>query len=214
MKRILLISALVGVMFYACEEAESSNIIESTTECGDGSCIEALIADTSSVVIDSATVNNLLFLREEEKLARDVYLYLYDKWGLKVFTNISQSEQRHTDAVLALLEAYDITDIVNANANGVFVNNELQALYDALVERGVQSEVDALKVGALIEEVDIIDLNEAMEELSNATIYSVYDNLLNGSYNHLNAFVRNLNKRGVDYTPQKLTEEYYNEIVN
>ena len=41
---------------------------------------------------DSETVT-LKFMREEEKLARDVYLYLFDVWGQWIFENIAASEQ-------------------------------------------------------------------------------------------------------------------------
>jgi len=37
----------------------------------------------------------LRFMREEEKLARDVYLKLFDTWKLTVFSRIARSEQRH-----------------------------------------------------------------------------------------------------------------------
>ncbi|MDP2030099.1 MAG: DUF2202 domain-containing protein [Thiobacillus sp.] len=49
---------------------------------------------------------DLLFMREEEKLARDVYLTLYETWGLAVFSNIASSEQSHMDALLKLLRTY------------------------------------------------------------------------------------------------------------
>ena len=44
----------------------------------------------------------LMYMREEEKLARDVYATLYEKWGTRIFNNIRVSEQRHMDAVKAL----------------------------------------------------------------------------------------------------------------
>ena len=43
-------------------------------------------------------------MREEEKLARDVYVALGDRWGLRVFENIARAEQRHMDAVVAQLD--------------------------------------------------------------------------------------------------------------
>lgn len=49
-------------------------------------------------------------MREEEKLARDVYLTFGEKWGLTLFTNIAKSEQTHTDAVKTLLDRYEIKD--------------------------------------------------------------------------------------------------------
>ncbi len=61
-------------------------------------------------ILTAAEEEGLLFMREEEKLARDVYLVLFDKWGLRVFENIAESEQRHMDAVLYLLGKYGLDD--------------------------------------------------------------------------------------------------------
>lgn len=157
----------------------------------------------------------LVFMREEEKLARDVYIVMFEKWNQKVFNNISQSEQRHTDAVLYLLNRYEITDPVVDNTVGVFTNQDLQTLYNQLIEQGSVSLVEALKVGAAIEEIDILDLDKQIESVvDNEDIKIVYDNLLNGSYNHLRAYVRNLANQGVNYAPQYLSQEEFDEIMS
>ena len=157
----------------------------------------------------------LVFMREEEKLAHDVYVALYAEWGEQVFDNISQSEQSHTDAVLALLEKYEIPDPVGDNAAGVFVNTELQALYDQLTAEGSIALVNALVVGALIEEIDIIDIQKLVDELEgNPDIVIVYENLMKGSRNHLRAFVKNLASQGVDYQPSHLSQEVYDAIID
>jgi len=52
----------------------------------------------------------LTYIREEEKLARDVYLYLYDMWGSSIFDNISVSEQAHMDAIKTLIDRYGLDD--------------------------------------------------------------------------------------------------------
>lgn len=154
-------------------------------------------------------------MREEEKLARDVYIYLFDQWGSEVFDNISNSEQTHTDAILTLLVRYDITDPVGNNAEGVFVDTFLQGLYDTLVAQGSASLIDALLVGAAIEEIDIIDIQNLVNALvGNEDIALVYENLLKGSRNHLRAFVSNLEKQGVIYQPQYLSPDVYDAIIN
>ena len=156
----------------------------------------------------------LVYMREEEKLARDVYLALNNKWNMRIFSNISQSEQRHTDAIQILLQKYEITDPVVNDSIGVFTNKTLAGLYTTLTMKGDISLVEALKVGALIEEVDIIDLQKELDDnVDNADIKYVYQNLLNGSYNHLRAFVRNLSRQGITYKPVKLSAEQYNAII-
>lgn len=135
---------------------------------------------------------SLLFMREEEKLAHDVYVTLYDQWGLRVFSNITASEQKHTDAVAALLSAFGLADPTIGNGVGEFTNPDLQALYDELVAQGSVSVTEALKVGVAIEELDIADLEQRIAETDNADIQRVYSNLLAGSTNHLRAFSSNL----------------------
>jgi len=160
------------------------------------------IANLPTEELSEEEISGLMWMREEEKLARDVYITLYQKYGIRVFNNISNAEQTHTDAIKLLLEKYSLTDPVQNDAIGNFVNQDLQNLYNQLVESGSVSDVDALKAGALIEEVDILDLiNQINEKVDNQDIIYVYNNLKKGSENHLRAFVKNLSKRNVIYSP-------------
>ena len=136
----------------------------------------------------------LTYMREEEKLARDVYLALYDKWNMRIFSNIAASEQKHTDAVKTLLIRYGIPDPAAGKAQGEFTNPDLQDLYDQLIQQGSVSNVEALKVGVFIEETDIDDLNAAIATTTHNDIKTVYSNLLKGSLNHLDAFESQLAK--------------------
>jgi len=160
--------------------------------------------------------NELIFTREEEKLARDVYLTLYKKWGLNVFKNIAKSENRHTTAIKRLLDKYKLPDPVATTGDkvGVFVNQTLQDLYYKLVEAGSKSEIDALKVGATIEDLDINDLEHAIDDSTHSDIINVYKNLEKGSRNHMRAFYKQLKLRGADYQPQYISQEYFQQIVS
>jgi len=110
---------------------------------------------------------------------------MYVKWGSKVFANIAKSEQSHMDAVKAILEKYSL--VVPSDEAGTFELTELQTLYNTLIGMGNVSSNEAMKVGVLVEETDIDDLIERMVDAPD-DIEIVYQNLLNGSYNHLNAF--------------------------
>jgi hypothetical protein len=142
--------------------------------------------------LDANEMAGLLYMREEEKVAHDVYVTLYQQWGLPVFNNIANSETRHQSKVAELLDNYQIPHNIDANPVGVFVNPDLQQLYNNLVLQGSQSLTEALKVGVLIEETDIADLQEKISQTDNLDIQQVYNNLLNASYNHLNSFSSNL----------------------
>ncbi|MCB2223211.1 MAG: DUF2202 domain-containing protein [Actinobacteria bacterium] len=157
--------------------------------------------------LTDAEAEGLVFMREEEKLARDVYLAMYELWGLPVFDNIASAEQQHTDAVLGLIEAYGLDDPVADDTPGVFTNPDLAALYETLVARGSASLVDALTVGALIEDLDIADLRSWLERTDDPAVERVYSSLLAGSENHLRAFVGQLEERGSGYEPTYLTPD-------
>lgn len=158
--------------------------------------------------------DGLLFMREEEKLAHDVYTALYQEWNIPIFKNIARSEETHTNAIAALLDKYGITDPAQETAAGVFVNPELQKLYTTLLNQGTQSRSDALRVGALIEDLDIADIQKRVGVTDNADVIFVYENLMKGSRNHLRSFTQQLSQEGVAYTPTYILEEEYTAIVN
>ncbi len=156
----------------------------------------------------------LIFMREEEKLARDVYLTLYEQWKIPVFSNIAGAEQQHTERVKMLLQNYALPDPVLDDTVGVFDNSTLAALYNQLVEQGRKSAMDALQVGAFIEETDISDLQKAINESTHADIINVYSKLMQGSRNHLRAFVGQIENLGVTYEAQALPQAEVDAIVN
>lgn len=164
--------------------------------------------------LSEAEIKGMMFMREEEKLAHDVYAYLFNKWGLRPFQNIAASESRHMDAMLNLLKKYNLEDPAANTGAGEFLNEELQALYNTLIAKGEKSLEEALRVGALIEETDIRDIKRELDLVNNEDIKMVYQNLMRGSENHLRAFVRNINKRGSNYEPLYLDQALYNEIIN
>ena len=147
-------------------------------------------AATSPLSADE--IAGLQFMREEEKLARDVYLTLYQKWGVATFNNIASSEATHMASIKTLLDRYGIADPAAGQPIGVFTNPELQALYNQLIAQGSQSLNAALQVGVTIEQVDIRDLQTRIAGTTHTDIKSVYNNLLRGSTNHLRAFTNQL----------------------
>ena len=151
------------------------------------------IDNTTVATLTQEQKDDLNFMYQEEKLARDVYITLGNIWNLRVFKNIQNSEQRHMDSIKYLLDKYSLPTPVMSDDIGVFENEELQSLYDQLVAKGKQSLKDALEVGVTIEETDIADL-EAKIEGAPSDIQQVFNNLLKGSYNHLRAFNRNLSR--------------------
>jgi hypothetical protein len=171
---------------------------------------EAVAAGSSALTDDE--IAGLLYMYEEEKLARDVYNALYAQWGQPTFQSIATSEQAHMDAVYGLLVRYGVTP--PASTAGVYSDPTLQSLYSSLMSTGSQSLADALKVGATIEEVDIADLQSRLAATTNTDIQFVYNNLMQGSFNHLRSYVRVLGRlTGETYQPQHLDADLYQSII-
>jgi hypothetical protein len=150
------------------------------------------IENQETYELTSAQKEGLLYMLEEEKLAKDVYTSLYGKWNLHIFSKISKSEEKHVNAVSNLLTKYNLEFPSTFNRVGKFKNEQLQALYDELMERGNDSQIEALEVGVLIEETDINDLDELISNGLSDDVEKVYKKLLNGSHKHLDAFNRQL----------------------
>lgn len=164
-------------------------------------------------VLSEEETDGLLLMREEEKLARDVYGKLYEFWNLSLFSNIAKSEQTHMDRVRTLLDQYGIDDPAENDIPGQFRNEELQELYHNLVEKGRRSVTDALIIGATIEDLDIYDLEKLMGETEIDGIITVYASLRDASINHLNSFNRQLTKQGGEYKAQYISQEYLEKIL-
>lgn len=190
MKRIRsFVPALAGIfvlLLAGCSEMNSPNqpAPSQAALVADGSQLALLPTDT----LAPGEQASLLYMREEEKLARDIYLRMYERWNVRVFNNIRQSEETHMSAILTLLTRYTIPDPVGSNGIGVFVDPNLQELYNQLIVRGSTSLTEALAVGVLIEQTDIADLAAGLSVANHQDIVRVYTNLLRASQNHLAAF--------------------------
>jgi len=165
----------------------------------------------ASASVSSADAAGLKWMREEEKLAHDVYITLGDLWGSNVFANISQAENTHVSAVGTLLARYDIKDPTTSTEIGVFTDPTFTKLYSELVATGSKSLIDAMTVGALIEDLDIMDLQHLASTSPDIAI--VYDALELGSRNHMRAFYRQLQRLGADYTPTYIYQDAFEAII-
>ena len=163
--------------------------------------------------LTSSEAAHLRFIREEEKLARDIYYVLAEMWDLKIFVKIAESEQRHTDAVRLVIEKYVISDPAKATPPGIFANEEVQKLYNVLNERGKASSLEALKIGALTEEKDISDINVAVADTNKPDLLELYSYLKEGSSTHLRGFMAKIKKAGGDYAPQFLSIEDFEKAL-
>jgi hypothetical protein len=204
-------------IFASCQKEETNSPVTgdeknvtTTSTTTTSPCCNCLV-NASPTVTDEET-SMLVFIREEEKLARDVYKVLYDLYHIPIFKNINKSEQHHMDMVLLLLQYYNIPDPASPDS-GVFNNPELQQLYNDLTAQGNISLTEALKVGATIEDKDIFDLETDMTNTANPAILCTFDKLACASGHHIRAFSAHLTARGVTYVPEYISQEEYNSIM-
>jgi hypothetical protein len=224
LKMLFLVLAMIGTMQLGSCSKDTSEVYTLTDESGAQS--EKTTASADAVLIDScinsfpveplsaAEIEALNTMREEELLAKDVYVMLYSIYNVPVFNNISKSETQHALAVGTLLLKYGLADPAESHVAGVYVNADLQSLYISLVAQGSTSLISAFTVGATIEDLDIFDLhNHITTDVDNQDILFVFGNLERGSRNHMRAFNRQLKAKGVTYTPQFISQEYFDEII-
>jgi len=208
-EKIAVLAVIPIVVFGATIGTSGYMNLDSTESLRTGNSVISLV-DTDLTEVEEG---DIIYVREEEKLARDVYIRLYEMWGLRVFSNIVRAEQRHMDAMKVLIDRYGLEDPIIDEA-GIFQDPMIQELYDGFIEEGSRSIESALRVGCAIEEVDIIDLTQRVANTDKDDIVSTYENLLKGSRNHLRAFVSVLEQFGFEYSPQYLSQEEYDQITN
>lgn len=190
-----------------------------------------------TATLDAGEETHLIFMREEEKLARDVYLTLGGFYpSLALFDKIDDSEQRHTDTMKAKLDQYGIPDPSTSDVVGVFTGADygwyFTEKFGELVAWGSLGALQALYVGAFIEELDmhdivqcpevIVDTDNGIDEGECGMAYTdekalikSYGKLLDGSKSHLRAYVAQIEKTigEGNYVAQYLTQEEVDEIL-
>ena len=171
-------------------------------------------------VLDTQTEEDIELLREEEKMARDLYLEMSLLYDLSVFSNIAQSEQQHMDLVAKLIDRYGLEDYAAGMPIGEFNNLWVQETYDDLYELGQQSLIDALWAGAIVEDVDIYHLDHMIEHCADHDfddVSLIIENMNAGSRNHMRSFWGALDKRDVTYVAVdeegRISQERLDEII-
>lgn len=195
---------LLGVLTMSCQKQNMHS----------GNSMQEQIASLPKEAINIEERNGLILMREEEKMAHDVYSFLYDKWNIMIFNNIASSEQTHTNAVLELLDKYDIDDPASGKNIGVYNDTSLQRMYNQLLINGNYSLLSALTVGATIEDLDIYDLEKLILKVDNQDIAFVYNNLLKASRNHMRAFYSQIVNNGGTYRAKFISQQQLEDIVN
>jgi hypothetical protein len=171
------------------------------------------IRQSSDPLSANSNGSDLLRLREEEKLAHDVYVKLAETSGLPIFRNISRAESQHMQSVERLVRSSNARNSALNGSPGVFLFPEYQQLYNSLVASGSQSPLEALMVGARIEEMDIADLRRMLNETSDPRVRQVLQRLMQASQNHLRAFASQIAQQGASYNAEFLSQAEFDQIA-
>lgn len=189
--------SLIVMAFGACTKEETTN---------------TKITDPNPTNNESvASQSSLVFMLEEEKLARDTYRYLDSLYNLQIFKNIASSEQKHMDMIRTILDAREIE--YEVLPEGEFADTALQAIYYAFREQGLVGLNEGFTIGATIEDLDIYDLQNFIAESEDSTMIETYYILICGSGNHLRGFVSNLEQNGGSYSAQFLSQAEVDSIL-
>jgi len=199
------------------EQTQHNQEYISLDENGNMELDKSILDDIPKSDLSEIEKKALIFVREEEKLARDVYIYLDKRYEseTKIFGNIQKAEQTHTDSVKILLDRYNIDDPMTNDEDadlGVFKNQDLQKLYNDLTSKGAISKIDAIEVGLIIEDLDIRDIEIYISQSDNEDIKTIFKSLVKGSENHLKAFYNKY--EGNLYTPKYISQERYKQIIS
>ena len=82
MKKTLLRITMAAGLFVSYGLLANNVYLEDFSKAASG---QALPVIDTSIELTVAEETDLAFMREEEKLARDVYLHLFETWGSKIF---------------------------------------------------------------------------------------------------------------------------------
>lgn len=215
MKSIKNLAILLFILLISSCSSSDNDIDINDQSLIENEIIESINTNSTSenTTLTENERDDILYLREEEKLARDVYLNSFNKYGLKIFSNIASSEETHMKNVLSLITKYGLEDSASEEI-GVFNNSELQQLYNQLVEKSNISLIDALIIGNTIEDLDIYDLELNEERTTKTDLLNVYSSLKCGSRNHLRNYYEQLTNNIGNYSPQYISQELFNNIIN
>lgn len=203
--KICISTLILLVIFISCNSSDSNDAVYEIKSGETEVEINELLSEDE--------IADLLFLREEEKLARDVYLYAFDLYGTNIFSNIAKSEQQHMDSVLSILKKYGIKDTASEIA-GEFNNPDLQLIYNSLIEKTNISLLEAFLVGNTVEDLDIHDIVKNEERTENSDLLTMYGLLKCGSRNHLRNFNKQVEQNEGVYKPIYITTEEFEAIIS
>jgi len=164
--------------------------------------------------LDTYMAWQLMYLHDQEKLARDINRTFYYTWGKPIFASIAESEQRHMNVLRAILDYYYLSALVETDEVGVFGAHHHTEAFTDLVNQGEVSLTEAYRAVGYLEEWDIREIRGSIEFTQDQALIDTFSNLLAGARNHLRVFAARSNSLGYAYQAQMLKQSEVDDICS
>ncbi len=124
-------------------------------------------------------IDDMNYLIENEKLLRDYFNVMYNKYNLSLFQNVAKSEQSHLNFLAVKFLRYDLKNPTEEKPAGEYVNPELQQTYDIMIAKGETNIYAALLAGSSKVKEDVEDIPLMIDQFEgNADIVLIFSNIL------------------------------------
>ena len=148
--------------------------------------------------LSSQEIDGMLYLVENEKLLCDYFTVMYEKHKLPLFNQLAMNEQRHLNIISVKIDRYDLENPADQKPAGQFVNPQLQASYDQLIEIGNTGVYSALIAAVQKVERDVVDIPAIISTFEgNDDVVHVISGILLESQDNLDALKAEL-KSSID----------------
>jgi len=153
-------------------------------------------------------------IKQAEKLLVDFHDVMSEKWSNPSFLQLYKSEKTHYNAASLLLNKYELTDPVQGLTSGEFSRPEMTKYYHDLVNQGSLSLDETYRMTGEIHETNITIIKNQLTNITNNTDTRLfYKNLLAAKKNHFRIVVQSLEKSGIQYIPQVMSQDEYQKIM-
>lgn len=184
------------VTFYSCKKEEDTQIT---------------IQETPKLTEQEEM--DLLFSCEQEKLLRDVYLYSFDKYGNAIFNQIAGSQNVRMSELKGLISSYNLDDPTSLDI-GMFSTSSFQDIYNTALIQSDSSLESAIMAILYLEDKDMVDIREFISNTTKENMLYTYEFMYCTSENHIRWLYPELLLEGGTYTPQFISQDDFNEIIN
>lgn len=155
----------------------------------------------------------LVQIFEQEKLARDVYSQIGEKFGIKILKNAAIGKQKQMSLILDFMTLNQVA-VAFDDAQGVFKSPELRENYSAFLTEGLGSLNNAFRVGAKMEDYNIYHIDKILATQTTGKLVLLLSKLSCSAGNELKTQVNMLVGNGEMFMPDYISVKLYRSIMH